>query len=163
MKKKFVKDSYVETTDVVQPSNVNAYYLVFGGHMISLLDKAACISAIRHCESKVTTVSMNSIQFYNPAVVGTILDIKASVNRAFNTSMEIGLKVTGTFPNENMAVKDICRAYMTFVAIDDNGKPIPVPAIVPQTAAEKRRYKEAGIRREAQKELTNKLNKRIVR
>lgn len=159
MKKKFVKDSCVETTDIVHPSDVNAYNIVFGGHMISLLDKAACISAVKHSQCRVTTVSMDGVRFYNPAGVGTILDIKASVNRAFNTSMEVGLKVTGTFPEENMAVKEICHAYMTFVAIDENGRPTPIQPIVPQTAAEKRRYEEAGIRREMRIKLANKLKK----
>ena len=154
---KTVKQSQVETRDIVHPSDVNAYNFVFGGHLTSLLDKAACIAACTHSRRKVTTVSIDNVRFFKPATVGTILTIKASVNRAFNTSMEVGVKVLGVDPKVSWKPELICHAYMTFVAIDDNGKPVPIPAIIPETEDEIRRYEEAGIRREARKKLAEEL------
>lgn len=150
---KTVKQSQVETRDIVHPSDVNAYNYVFGGHLTSLLDKAACIAAYTHARCRVTTVSIDNVRFFKPATVGTILTIKASVNRAFNTSMEVGVKVMGVHPQVSWKPEVICHAYMTFVAIDDNGKPTPIPSVIPETEDEIRRYEEAGIRRDAKKKL----------
>jgi len=155
LKAKTVKESIIETNDIVHPSDVNAYGFVFGGHLVSLMDKTACMAAFRHCESKVTTVSVDGIHFLRPAPVGTMLTIHASVNRAFRTSMEIGLRVSAWLPGKPN--EDICRAYMTFVAIDENGKPKEVPAIIPETEEDKRRYNNAEIRRAARLELREKL------
>jgi acyl-CoA hydrolase len=154
---KTVKQSQVETRDIVHPSDVNAYNYVFGGHLTSLLDKAACIAAYTHARCRVTTVSIDNVRFFKPATVGTILTIKASVNRAFNTSMEVGVKVMGVHPQVSWKPEVICHAYMTFVAIDDNGKPTPIPSVIPETEDEIRRYEEAGIRREAKKKLLTAL------
>lgn len=152
---KKVKESIIETNDIVHPSDVNAYGFVFGGHLVSLMDKTACMAAFKHCEAKVTTVSVDGIHFLRPAPVGTMLTILASVNRAFSTSMEIGLKVTAWLPGQPS--KDICRAYMTFVAIDEDGKPKKVPQIMPETKEEIRRYNNAAIRRTSRLELREKL------
>lgn len=152
-----VKDSVVVTRDIVHPSDVNAYGVVFGGHMMSLLDKAACIAAFTHAGRKVTTISMDSVQFFKPAVVGTILTIQASVNRVFNTSMEVGLKVTGILPGVQKEPELVCHAYMTFVALDKDGKPTAVAPVVPETPDEKRRYDEALVRREARIALKESL------
>ena len=151
---KTVKQSQVETRDIVHPSDVNAYNFVFGGHLTSLLDKAACIAACTHSRRKVTTVSIDNVRFFKPATVGTILTIKASVN---NTSMEIGVKVLGIDPQVSWQPQVICHAYMTFVALDENGRPTPIPSIIPETEDEIRRYEEAGIRREAKKKLATAL------
>ena len=97
------------------------------------------------------------MRFFKPATVGTILTIKASVNRAFNTSMEIGVKVLGIDPQVSWQPQVICHAYMTFVALDENGRPTPIPSIIPETEDEIRRYEEAGIRREAKKKLAASL------
>ena len=154
---KTVKQSQVETRDIVHPSDVNAYNYVFGGHLTSLLDKAACIAAYTHSRRRVTTISIDNVRFFKPATVGTILTIKASVNRVFNTSMEVGVKVLGVHPQVSWQPEVICHAYMTFVAIDDNGKPTPIPAIIPETEDEIRRYEEAEIRREVRKKLAAQL------
>ena len=151
---KTVKQSQVETRDIVHPSDVNAYNFVFGGHMMSLLDKAACIAAYTHARRRVTTISIDNVRFFKPATIGTILTIKASVNRVFNTSLEVGLKVIGVHPQESWQPEVICHAYMTFVALDENGKPTPIPSIIPETEDEIRRFEEAEIRREARKKLT---------
>ena len=154
---KTVKQSQVETRDIVHPSDVNAYNYVFGGHMMSLLDKAACIAAYTHAKRRVTTISIDNVRFFKPATIGTILTIKASVNRVFNTSLEVGLKVVGVHPQVSWQPEVICHAYMTFVALDENGKPTPIPSIIPETEDEIRRFEEAEIRREARKALAEKL------
>ena len=154
---KTVKQSQVETRDIVHPSDVNAYNYVFGGHLTSLLDKAACIAAYTHSRRRVTTISIDNVRFFKPATVGTILTIKASVNRVFNTSMEVGVKVLGVHPQVSWQPEVICHAYMTFVAIDDNGKPTPIPSIIPETEDEIRRFEEAEIRRNARKALADQL------
>lgn len=157
MNKKNVRFSQTQTSDIVHPSDVNAYGFVFGGHLVSLMDKTGCIAAIRHCETKVTTVSIDQLDFLHPAAIGTILTIQASVNRAFNTSLEIGIKVTGV-SSEQREPLSIARAYMTFVAIGENGKPVSVPAVFPETEEEKRRYEAALKRRENKKLLLKNLN-----
>ena len=154
---KTVKQSQVETRDIVHPSDVNAYNYVFGGHLTSLLDKAACIAAYTHARRRVTTISIDNVRFFKPATVGTILTIKASVNRVFNTSMEVGVKVMGVHPQVSWQPELICHAYMTFVAVDDNGIPTPIPSIIPETEDEIRRFEEAEIRRNARKALADQL------
>ncbi len=155
---KTVKQSQVETRDIVHPSDVNAYNFVFGGHMMSLLDKAACIAAYTHAKRRVTTISIDNVRFFKPATIGTILTIKASVNRVFNTSLEVGLKVVGVHPQVSWQPEVICHAYMTFVALDENGKPTAIPSIIPETEDEIRRFEEAGIRRDARKKLAEQLS-----
>ncbi|MDR1760567.1 MAG: acyl-CoA thioesterase [Fibrobacter sp.] len=152
MNEKTVRFSETESSDIVHPSDANAYGFVFGGHLVSLMDKTAGIAAMRHTESKVTTVAIDSLDFVHPAKVGTILTIRASVNRAFHTSLEIEVQVTGIYPGEKES-QLIANAHMTFVALGEDGKPAAVPAVIPETDAEKRRYEAALQRREAKKAL----------
>lgn len=159
MQPKPVKDSVVVTRDIVHPSDVNAHGIVFGGYMMSLLDKAACIAAYTHAGKKVTTVAMDGIRFFKPAKVGTILTIRASVNRVFNSSMEVGLKVMGLDQGSPEGEQLICRAYMTFVAVDAEGHALAVAPVVPETPDEIRRYNEALVRREARISLNDALSR----
>ncbi|OIP46633.1 MAG: acyl-CoA thioesterase [Fibrobacteres bacterium CG2_30_45_31] len=154
-KGKPVQFSRIETHDIVHPSDANAYGNVFGGHLVALMDKAACMVAYRHSEAKVVTVSVDGIYFQHPAPVGTMLTLLASLNRAFHSSMEIGIKVIGWRPNEPDV--EICKAYMTFVAIDEDSKPMAIPPVIPETEEDKRRYNNAMIRREARLALRDKL------
>ncbi|HSQ40657.1 MAG TPA: acyl-CoA thioesterase [Fibrobacteraceae bacterium] len=151
-----VSASQVESCELVQPGDVNVYGSVFGGHLMSLVDKAAGISAYRHSEMNVVTISVDQVVFKNSAPVGSILSIKASVNRVFNTSMEIGVIVTGWRPG----AKDpalICPAYLTFVALGPNGEPAPILPVIPETPDQIRRYEHAGLRREARLALAAKI------
>jgi acyl-CoA hydrolase len=149
---KTVQESVTVTHDIVHPGDANSYGIAFGGYLMGLLDKAACIAARRHCGGKVTTVGIDGVRFFRPAAVGAILDIKASINRVFNSSMEIGVKVTAT-PLEQTETFDVCHAYMTFAALDSNGKPTGIAPVIPETDEEKRRFEEAQIRRESRKKL----------
>ena len=149
---KTVKETATVTHDIVHPGDSNSYGIAFGGYLMGLLDKAACIAARRHCEGRVTTVGIDGVRFFRPAEVGMILDVKASINRVFNSSMEIGVKVTGT-PLEQTETYDICHAYMTFAALDSKGKPTGIAQVIPETDEEKRRFEEALARRESRKQL----------
>ncbi len=151
-----VSSSFVETTEIVQPFDVNVHGSVFGGHLMSLVDKAAGIAAYRHSGNSVVTVSVDQLVFKNPAPQATILSIRASVNRVFTTSMEVGVRVTGLMPGDTEE-RLICPAYLTFVAIDREGKPVRVRPVIPETPDQVRRYEQAGIRRDARLALAEKL------
>ena len=151
-----VSESALESHAIVHPVDTNALNNAFGGYLMSLMDEAACIVAFKHAGRKVNTVSIDGVRFFRPTAVGTILNIHASMNRVFNTSMEIGLKITETDP-ENGAELPVAHAYFTFVAIDDNGRATATAPVEPETAEEKRRFDQALIRREARIELGKNL------
>ena len=155
-----VRESRIETHDIVHPTDANAYGMLFGGHLVALMDKAASMTAYRHSGKKVTTVSVDGIYFQRPAPVGTILTLLASVNRVFHTSMEIGIKVTGALPGE--AEKEICRANMTFVGLDENKRPTPTGPVIPVTEDDHRRSDNAMIRRDTRLALRDKLIQKKV-
>lgn len=155
-KGKPVSASLVEMAEIVQPADVNVYGSIFGGHLMALVDKAAGIAAYRHSGLNVVTVSVDQLVFKNPAPAATILSIKASVNRVFHTSMEIGVRVTGWKRGSTEEIL-ICPAYLTFVAVDEVSRPIPVPPVLPETPDQIRRYEQAGLRREARLALAQKL------
>jgi acyl-CoA hydrolase len=130
----------------VFPNDLNSKYTVFGGLVMGLCDRTALIVAERHSGTACVTAAVDSLNFVAPARSGETLIIKAAPNRAWNSSMEIGVHVAA----ENSHTGDsrhVVSAYFTFVAIGENGKPISVPAIAPQSRVEKRRYKEAERRR----------------
>lgn len=146
---KHVNDSAVhEHTYKVFPNDLNSDNTVFGGLVMSILDRTALVVAERHTGGRTcVTASIDAVHFLGPAVKGDILLIQASINRTWRTSMEIGTKVLAEDPHTGEK-RHIVSAYFTFVALDGNRKPIEVPAIIPEGPVEKRRYEEAGIRRE---------------
>ena len=152
-----VKDSQTETHAIVHPDNTNALHNAFGGYLMGLMDVAACVVAFNHAGRKVNTISIDGVRFFRPATLGTILNIHASLNRAFNTSMEIGLKITETDP-VNKQELPIAHGYFTFVAIGEDGRPTAVAPVEPETDEEKRRYEQALVRREARIELGKAIN-----
>jgi acyl-CoA hydrolase len=120
---------------------------VHGGVIMYLCDEVAGIAAVRHCGCRVVTVAMDRMTFLHPVYVGHLLTLKATVNAAWSTSMEVGVRVEA----ENIRsgdVTDTSTAYLTMVAIDDDGRPTPVPPLVPETADEERRAREAQLRRD---------------
>jgi acyl-CoA hydrolase len=132
--------------EVVLPQDANVLGNILGGRVMHLVDIAAAIAAHRHSNSHVVTASVDYVDFRNPIRVGELIILKASVNRVFRTSMEIGVKVF----SENVLTGDrkhTTSAYVTFVAIDEAGRPKPVPALIVQSAEERRRYREALARR----------------
>ncbi len=143
---KRVRASRVDMVEVVLPQDANVLGNILGGRVMHLVDVAAAIAAHRHSNSHVVTASVDYLDFRNPIRVGELIVLKASVNRVFRTSMEIGVKVF----SENVLTgerKHTTSAYVTFVAIDEAGRPKPVPPLIVETAEERRRFREALARR----------------
>ena len=137
----------------VFPNDLNSKYTVFGGLVMSLCDRTALIVAERHSGSACVTAAVDSLNFLAPARAGDTLIVKAAVNRSWRSSMEIGVHVAAedSFTGDT---RHVVSAYLTFVALDENGRPREVPAVLPETDIEKRRYEEAQVRRDGR--LANK-------
>ena len=142
-----VKDSQSEMAEVVLPNDANPLGNLLGGRLMHLIDIAGAMAAHRHSRSPVVTASMDHLDFLAPVKVGDLLILRSSVNRAFRTSMEVGVKcwVESYLTGEH---RHVSSAYLTFVAIDRQGNRVPVPPVTPETADEKRRFEDAGHRRE---------------
>lgn len=130
------------------PNDLNSEYTVFGGLVMGLCDRTALIVAERHSGSTSVTVAVDSLNFLAPARAGDTLIVKASVNRAWNSSMEIGVHVAAENSHTGES-RHVVSAYLTFVALGTDGRPTPVPPVRPESDDEKRRYEAAGQRREA--------------
>jgi len=146
-----VRDSQSEMAEVVLPNDANPLGNLLGGRLMHLIDIAGALAAHRHSRSYVVTASMDHIDFLSPVHIGDLLILKSSVNRAFHTSMEVGVKCWV----ENYiagATRHVASAYLTFVAVDNTGHHHDVPQVVPERPEEKRRYEDAGRRRELRKQ-----------
>ncbi|MEN7344043.1 MAG: acyl-CoA thioesterase [Pseudomonadota bacterium] len=148
MNEKTPADSAIENNVYkVFPNDLNSKYTVFGGLVMSLCDRTALIVAERHSGHACVTAAVDSFQFLAPARTGDTLIIKAAVNRAWRSSMEIGVRVTAE-NSRTGETRHVVSAYLTFVALDDDGKPVEVPSIRPVTDDEQRRFEKAGKRRD---------------
>ena len=147
MKSLPVSKSQSEMIQMVLPNDTNTLGNLLGGRLMHWIDIVAAIAGRRHCGHPVVTASMDKLDFLAPVKLGDIVVLKASVNRAFRTSMEIGVKVFAEIVETHDRIHT-ASAFLTFVALDEYDKPVPVPCIDPQTEEEKRRHQEAGIRRE---------------
>jgi acyl-CoA hydrolase len=146
--KRFVKASQVEMTELVLPNDTNQLGNLLGGRLMEWIDIAAAIAAQRHSNRVCVTAALDNLVFHHPIHLGEVVTLRASVNRVFSTSMEVGVKVIA----ENQLTSDrriTNTAYLTFVAVDDHGKSVKVFPIHPQTVDEKKRYKEALVRRDS--------------
>jgi acyl-CoA hydrolase len=142
-----VAETQHETAQLMMPQHANVLGHVFGGVMLSMMDTTAAVSAIRHARKACVTVSVDRVDFREPIHVGDLVIMKSSVNFVGKTSMEVGVRVE----SENLVTgvrRHTNSCYLTFVAIDRNGKPSSVPAVRPETAEEIRRYDAAKERRE---------------
>lgn len=139
--------SQVITTQLVLPNDTNQLGNLLGGTLMHWIDIAAAICAKRHSGRVCVTASVDELNFHQPIKLGEVVTLQASVNRAFTTSMEIGVLVTAQ-GSEGEPTRRANTSYLTFVAIDERGMPVPVPPLMPETADEKRRYEEAQRRRE---------------
>ncbi|MBI5475161.1 MAG: acyl-CoA thioesterase [Ignavibacteriales bacterium] len=145
-KKRFVKYSQVEMTQLVLPNDTNQLGNLLGGRLMEWIDIAAAIAAQRHSNRVCVTAALDNLVFHHPIHLGEVVTLRASVNRVFSTSMEVGVIVIA----ENQLTSDrrlTNTAYLTFVGVDDHGQPVKVPSIHPQSKDEKRRFKEALDRR----------------
>ncbi|MGH9481906.1 MAG: acyl-CoA thioesterase [Terriglobales bacterium] len=142
-----VRLSQAEMTEVVLPNDANIVGTILGGRVMHLVDLCGAIAASRHAGAITVTAAVDHMDFRYPIRVGELVVLRASVNRAFHTSMEVGVKVfSESLPSGER--RHTSSAYLTFVALDEHGQRLPVPPVLPETEAEKRRYEEAGKRRE---------------
>jgi acyl-CoA hydrolase len=142
-----VSASRTEMTELVLPQDSNLLGNILGGRVMHLIDIAGSIAAHRHCHRQVVTASVDHLDFLNPVRVGDLMVLEAQVNRAFHTSVEVGVEV---FSEDSVAGvrKHTTQAFLTFVALDEAGRPVPVPPLIVKTREERRRYREAGKRRD---------------
>ena len=126
--------------------DANSAGFVHGGVVLKLCDEAAGIAAIRHCRGRVVTAAMDRMTFILPVNVGELVTCSASVNAAWRTSMEVGVRVEAEIPLTGER-RHTSTAYLTMVAVDDKGTPTPVPPLTAESEAERRRQREAELRR----------------
>ena len=144
-----------ELMEAVLPNDANALGTMLGGRLMHLIDIAGALAAMRHSNSYVVTASVDYIDFRFPIQVGEFVILRASVNRVFHSSMEVGVKVFAEHPLTGQQ-RHTSTAYLTFVALDANRKPHSAPEVIPETEEEKRRYREAGERRNYRLTMRNK-------
>ena len=144
---RLVTDSQSEMTEIILPNDANTLGNLLGGRLMHFIDLVGAMAAYRHSRTHVVTAAMDHIDFIQPVHVGDLLTLKSTVNRAFSTSMEVGVKVWV----ENMqtqAMLHVASAYLVFVAVDQNGRRVRVPELKAVTADEQRRWHDALLRRE---------------
>lgn len=149
-----VSESMSETSELALPNDANPLGYLIGGRLMHLVDIGAAIAASRHARAPVVTASVDSMSFLHPVQIGELVIVRSAVNRAWNTSMEVGVKVFV----ENLMTGEIrhtTSAYLTFVAVDGKGGKIRVAQVIPETEDEKRRYERAGIRRQYRLDMKN--------
>lgn len=140
------RESEVVISELMMPQHANVMGNVFGGVLLGLVDKVAAVAAVRHARRPCVTVSVDRVDFREPILVGELVTAFGRVNFAGRTSMEVGVKVIA----ENVLTGDrrhTNSCYLTYVALDGDGRPTGVPPVIPETEDEKRRYKRAQARR----------------
>jgi acyl-CoA hydrolase len=151
MDAKPISQSQAEFTHLVLPQDTNALGTIFGGRIMEWIDIAAAIIAQRHCRQVAVTASIDELHFLAPVKLGEIVILKGGVNYVHKTSMEVGVRVEAEDPKSGERRKT-ATAYLTFVALDDAGKPTLVPPLLLETGEDKRRNKEGQSRQEARKQ-----------
>tara|TARA_Y100000780_G_C13695797_1_gene421854 strand:- start:22939 stop:23427 length:489 start_codon:yes stop_codon:yes gene_type:complete len=156
LKTKTPAESAVEMREMVMPTDTNKHGTIFGGKIMSWIDIAAAMAAERHCNNPVVTAHISDIDFISPINVGYHVSIKASVNYVGTSSMIVGVRVDSENPYTGDK-KKTTKAYVTFVAIDEAGRPREVPRLKPESSDEKRRFENAKARSHSKKTLSQKL------
>lgn len=142
-----VRESQAILAELALPGDANNWGFLLGGKVMHLVDICGALAAMKHGRCPVVTAAADSISFLHPIYMNQLITLESSVNRVFTTSMEVGVKVTV----EDVMTGDrrhTTSAYLTFVAVDEDGKPVPVAPVLPESDEEKRRFEEAGVRRE---------------
>jgi acyl-CoA hydrolase len=139
-------DSSVQIAHWMGIADANSAGNVHGGTVMKLCDEAAGIAAIKHSRCRVVTVAMDRMNFLVPIHVGELVTFSATVNAAWRTSMEVGVRVDAENPRSGQS-RHTNTAYLTMVALDENGDPTLVPPLAPQSGTDERRMREAGLRR----------------
>lgn len=148
LRPKAVKESQVVMIELVLPNDTNMLNNLLGGRLMHWMDIACAMAAAKHCNMTPVTAAVDNLQFHQPIRLGNMVTLKASVNRAFNTSMEVGVRVE-VEDFETGVIKHSNSAYFTFVAVNRrSGRKMKVPQVIPGTEDEKRRYGQALQRRD---------------
>ena len=142
-----VRLSQTTFADLAEPQSQNVAGTLFGGVLLGFIDRAAAFCAMKHAGRPVVTKSFDSVEFNEPIFIGELVVAHASVNFTGTTSMEIGVKVLAQNPITGEE-RHTNTCYATFVALDEEGRPAPVPPVQPETDEEKRRFDAARLRRE---------------
>jgi acyl-CoA hydrolase len=145
-----VRDSQSEMAEIVLPNDANPLGALLGGRLMHWIDLAGAMAAHRHSRSYAVTASVDHIDFLVPVRVGDLIILRSSVNRVFQTSMEVGVKV---FVENYIAdtAEHVASAYLTFVAVDANRNRVKVAPVIPESDEQQRRYDDAGRRRESRR------------
>ena len=142
-----VSESQSERSEIIFPGDANALGNLFGGRLMQFIDLVGATAAFRHANAIAVTASMDHLDFVAPVRVGDLLILKASVNRAFNTSMEVGVRAMVEDVLHGGHLRHVSSAYLTYVAVDMQGNRLPVRPAVPETEHQRRRFEDAGRRR----------------
>jgi acyl-CoA hydrolase len=137
-----------DQTSIVFPNDLNTIGTLFGGRVLEQADRVAAVVTKRHSGHTCLTLGIDSVRFHSPARHGDILVFQAAVNRAWRTSMEVGVKVLAE-DFRTLQRRHIFSAYFTFVAVDEHLRPVEIPPVTPETEQEQRRYRQADERRQA--------------
>jgi acyl-CoA hydrolase len=143
-----VAESQSERSEIVFPGDANPLGNLFGGRLMQFIDLVGAVAACRHANAISVTASMEHLDFVAPVRVGDLLILKASVNRAFRTSMEVGVRAMVEDVQRGGGLRHVSSAYLTYVAMDRAGQKLVTPLVIPETEHQRRRYEEAGRRRE---------------
>jgi len=146
MRKKTIKESVVETVHIIRPADLNSANRLFGGVLMGWIDEVAAMVAKRHSQRSVTTVSVDNLRFLRGAFRNDVVVIRGKLVYVGNTSMEI--KVESYVEHLSGERELVNRAYLTFVGLDENGKPTQVPKVTLETAEEQEEWEQAKLRRE---------------
>ena len=158
MKKKTVKNTHVIMHELILPNDTNLLGNVLGGRVMHLMDMCAAMSAYKHARTAVVTASVDRLDFLAPAKMGEIMILKSSVNYTGKSSMEVGVRIESENPKTGN-IYHTSSAYLTFVSLNENGKPKRVDNINPENDNEIRRFNEGKIRHEERKERLRKDRK----
>lgn len=150
-----VSESVSQYSEIALPTDANPLGNLLGGRIMHLVDLAGSIAAMRHARTPVVTVAVDYMNFLFPIHIGQLVLLRSSVNRVFRTSMEVGVKVWGEDLRTG-EVRHTSSAYLTFVALDEQGKRVPIPQVIPQSELEKRRWREASDRRNYRLDMRNR-------
>jgi acyl-CoA hydrolase len=147
MEGKYVRESYSDYSELALPNDANVLGNLLGGKVMHLVDLAGAMAAMRHARQPVVTASVDHMNFLHPVRIGQLVMLHSAVNRVFRTSMEVGVKV---FVEDLISgvVRHTSSAYLTFVAVDREGKAVSICPVIPETEDQHRRYLQAELRRE---------------
>jgi acyl-CoA hydrolase len=147
MEPRSVASTQSEMNEIVLPNDTNTLGNLLGGRLMHFIDLTGALAAYRHARTHVVTAAMDHIDFIQPVHLGDLVILKSSVNRAFTSSMEVGVKVWAEHTRTG-EVLHVASAYLVFVAIDGDGRPVRVPGLIAETADQERRFHDALRRRQ---------------